>query len=332
MQIFDFDDIVGATNNFSVTNKLGQGAFGPVYKGKLTDGKEVAVKRLSSSSSQGMEEFENEISLISKLQHRNLIRLIGCCVEQEEKILVYEYLPNKSLDTFLFDWKRKAELSWDKRFRITQEVARGLLYLHRDSCLRVIHRDLKVSNILLDEKLNPKISDFGLARMFQGTQDLANTHRVVGTLGYISPEYAMGGIFSEKSDVYSFGVLVLEIVSGKKNTSWSYDGEDPNLLSYAWQLWLEGRDFDLLDETIADSSSPSEVMKCIQIGLLCVQDHAVDRPNMSTIALMLTGEMKLLQPKEPTFTFQKLFDHKIQSGYKSSWSKNIITNSFVEGR
>ncbi|KAK3438296.1 hypothetical protein EUGRSUZ_C02906 [Eucalyptus grandis] len=179
--VYDFDSIRLATDNFNVKNKLGQGGFGPVYKGKLNDGKEIATKRLSSSSSQGIAEFKNEILLISKLQHRNLVRLLGCCIEGEEKILVYEYLPNKSLDTFLFDSKEKAKLSWSVRFHIIQGVARGLLYLHRDSCLRVIHRDLKVSNILLDEKMNPKISDFGLSRMFEGTQVLVNTHKIVGT-------------------------------------------------------------------------------------------------------------------------------------------------------
>ncbi|KAI6683932.1 hypothetical protein NL676_029845 [Syzygium grande] len=192
--VYDFDSIRLATDNFDVKSKLGQGGFGPVYKGKLNDGKEIAAKRLSSNSGQGIAEFKNEILLISKLQHRNLVRLLGCCTEGEEKILVYEYLPNKSLDAFLFDSKEKKKLSWSIRFRIIQGVARGLLYLHRDSCLRVIHRDLKVSNILLDENMNPKISDFGLARMFEGTQVLVNTHKVVGTLGYMSPEYAMGSI------------------------------------------------------------------------------------------------------------------------------------------
>ncbi|XP_030518488.2 G-type lectin S-receptor-like serine/threonine-protein kinase At1g11300 [Rhodamnia argentea] len=164
--VFDFNNIVAATDNFSMANKLGQGGFGPVYKGKLKDGKEVAVKRLFSSSGQGIEEFKNEIVLISKLRHRNLIRVIGCCIELEEKILVYVCLPNKSLDTFIFDMKRKAELDWSKQFCIIGVVARGLLYLHRDSCLRIILRDLKASNILLDKKFKPKISDFGLPRLF----------------------------------------------------------------------------------------------------------------------------------------------------------------------
>ncbi|XP_056171957.1 G-type lectin S-receptor-like serine/threonine-protein kinase At1g61370 isoform X2 [Syzygium oleosum] len=330
--VYDFDSIRLATDNFDVKNKLGQGGFGPVYKGKLNDGKEIAAKRLSSSSGQGISEFKNEILLISKLQHRNLVRLLGCCTEGEEKILVYEYLPNKSLDAFLFDSKEKKKLSWSIRFRIIQGVARGLLYLHRDSCLRIIHRDLKVSNILLDEKMNPKISDFGLARMFEGTQVLVNTHKVVGTLGYMSPEYAMGGTFSEKSDVYSFGVLLLEIISSKKNTSLDYPGQHLNLLAYAWHLWREGRGLDLMDVAIADAFSTSEVMRCIQVGLLCTQDHATDRPNMSAVVLMLNGESNLAQPKQPLFIFQSSPTQEVQSQERSIWSMNTITITTVEGR
>ncbi|KAL3740271.1 hypothetical protein ACJRO7_021535 [Eucalyptus globulus] len=328
LTLYSFDSILLATNKFSTTSKLGQGGFGSVYKGKLKDGKEVGVKRLSSTSAQGVEEFKNEIILISKLQPRNLVKLMGYCIEGEEKILVYEYLSNKSLDTFLFDSRKKAELDWGKRFQIIQGIARGLLYLHRDSCLRVIHRDLKVSNILLDEKMNPKISDFGLARMFEGTQVLVNTQKIVGTLGYMSLEYAMGGIFSERSDVYSFGVLLLEIVSGRKNTA-LYDQGHPNLLSYAWQLWSDGKALDLTDVEMA-VSSPLEVTRCSHVGLLCVQDHATDRPNMSNVVLMLSGESDLPQPR-PIFTFQaEMPNGSIPSQQESIRSVNTITNTVVE--
>lgn len=332
LMVYDLDSILLATNNFNMKNKLGQGGFGPVYKGKLNDGKDIAVKRLLSSSGQGIAEFKNEILLISKLQHRNLVRLVGYCTEGEEKILVYEYLPNKSLDVFLFDSKEKAKLSWGIRFDIIQGIARGLLYLHRDSCLRVIHRDLKVSNILLDEKMNPKISDFGLARMFEGTQVFINTHKVVGTLGYMSPEYAMGGIFSEKSDVYSFGVLILELISSKKNTSLDYHGQHLNLLTYVWHLWCEGRGLALMDEAIADAFSLSEVMRCIQLGLLCVQEHATDRPDMSAVVLMLSGQSDLPQPKQPAFTFQCSTTHEVQSEEEYIQSRNTITITMAEGR
>ncbi|CAL2251518.1 unnamed protein product [Prunus armeniaca] len=302
--IYNFDSILIATNNFSISNKLGEGGFGPVYKGMLQEGKEIAVKRLSSSSGQGIEEFKNETLLISKLQHKNLARIMGCCVNKDEKLLIYEFMPNRSLDTHLFDPVRRPELDWGRRFNIIQGVARGLLYLHHDSYVKVIHRDLKVSNILLDENMNPKISDFGLARIVQGTQNLTNTQKVVGTLGYMSPEYAMGGIFSEKSDIYSFGVLLLEIFSGRKNTSFYYHDQELGLIAYAWHSWNEGRGLDLVDEVLADSYSPSEVTRCVHIGLLCVQDNAADRPTMPDVVFMLSRETDRPQPKRPIFSFR----------------------------
>ncbi|XP_028097300.1 G-type lectin S-receptor-like serine/threonine-protein kinase SD1-29 isoform X1 [Camellia sinensis] len=332
LPMLDFDKVLVATNNFSITNKLGQGGFGPVYWGKLEGGQEAAVKRLSIHSGQGAEEFKNEIKLISKLQHRNLVRLLGYCIDGEEKLLVYEYMTNRSLDTFLFDAKKRMQLDWAKRFNIIQGIARGILYLHRDSCLRVIHRDLKASNILLDDDMNPKISDFGLARTFQLTQELANTHRVMGTFGYMSPEYAMGGLFSEKSDVFSFGVLLLEIVSGTRNTSLHYNEKYLNLLGYAWQLCNKNRELELMDEAMAYSCSRSEVMRCIHIGLLCVQDHAADRPTMSAVVLMLSSEMDLPQPKQPTFTIQSLSDADLLSLHNKLCSMNAVSVSIIEGR
>ncbi|CDO99667.1 unnamed protein product [Coffea canephora] len=337
LSMIDINMIKIATNNFSEANKLGEGGFGTVYKGKLEDGQQIAVKRLSRHAGQGMEEFKNEVILVSKLQHRNLVRLLGCCIQGEEKIVILEYLKNRSLDTFLFDRTRRLELDWGKRFHIIQGIARGLLYLHRDSCLRIIHRDLKASNILLDDDMNPKISDFGLARPFRVTQEQANTRRVVGTMGYMSPEYAMGGLFSEKSDVYSFGVLLLEIVSSKKNTGLGFHEKYLNLLGYAWQLWNECKAAELLDQSLADSCTPSEVMRCIQIGLLCAQDHAKDRPTMSNVVLMLSGsesEMGLPLPRQPKFTFQSLLEYNhFQAGVSAfNGSINDVTISVVEGR
>ncbi|KAL1191665.1 G-type lectin S-receptor-like serine/threonine-protein kinase [Cardamine amara subsp. amara] len=318
-----------ATNNFNLSNKLGQGGFGSVYKGKLQDGEEIAVKRLSSSSGQGKEEFINEIVLISKLQHRNLVRVLGFCVEGEEKLLIYEFMVNKSLDTFLFDSTLKLELDWPKRFDIIQGIARGLLYLHRDSRLGVIHRDLKVSNILLDEKMNPKISDFGLARMFQGTEYQDNTRRVVGTLGYMSPEYAWTGVFSEKSDIYSFGVLLLEIITGEKISRFSYGEDGKTLLAYVWESWCETGGVDLLDKDVADSCQPLEVGRCVQVGMLCVQHQPVDRPNTLELMSMLTTASDLPSPKQPTFVVHTRDD---ESQFRDLITINEITQSVVLGR
>ncbi|KAH7662009.1 S-receptor-like serine/threonine-protein kinase protein [Dioscorea alata] len=217
LPIFDLSVILEATDNFAPENKLGQGGFGPVYKGKLEDGLEIAVKRLSKDSLQGIQEFKNEVKLITKLQHRNLVRLLGCCLQVEDRMLIYEYMPNKSLDAFLFDKEKSASLDWQTRYQIILGVARGLLYLHQESRVTIIHRDLKAGNILLDETMNPKISDFGMARIFGGDDSATKTRKVVGTYGYMAPEYAMDGVFSVKSDVYSYGVLVLEIISGQKN-------------------------------------------------------------------------------------------------------------------
>uniref|UniRef100_A0A6M2F9D9 Receptor-like serine/threonine-protein kinase n=1 Tax=Populus davidiana TaxID=266767 RepID=A0A6M2F9D9_9ROSI len=303
LPLFSLQMLIAATDNFNTANKLGQGGFGPVYKGKFPNGQEIALKRLSRASGQGQEEFTTEVVVISKLQHMNLVRLLGCCVEGEEMMLVYEYMPNRSLDAFLFDPSRKHLLDWKKRFNIVEGICRGLLYLHRDSRLRIIHRDLKASNILLDQELNPKISDFGMARIFRRNEDQADTGRVVGTFGYMSPEYAMEGRFSEKSDVFSFGVLLLEIISGRKNTSFYGNEEALSLLGYAWKLWNEGNIAALVDPGISYPSFREEIFRCVHVGLLCVQEFAKDRPAIFTIISMLNSEIvDLPTPKQPAFS------------------------------
>ncbi|XP_031738212.1 G-type lectin S-receptor-like serine/threonine-protein kinase At1g11330 isoform X2 [Cucumis sativus] len=302
LPLYDFEKVAIATNYFDLNSKLGQGGFGPVYKGKLLNGQEIAVKRLSRASKQGYEEFINEVRVISKLQHRNLVRLLGCCIEGEEKMLIYEYMPNLSLDAWIFGSSKPKILDWRKRFNIVDGIARGLLYLHRDSRLKIIHRDLKVSNILLDKDLNPKISDFGMARIFGGDVVQANTVRVVGTYGYMSPEYAMQGQFSEKSDVFSFGVLLLEIISGRRNTELYLHESSISLLGFAWKLWTEDNLIPLIEPTIYEPCYQLEILRCIHVGLLCVQEFINDRPNVSTIISMLNSEIvDLPSPKEPGF-------------------------------
>ncbi|XP_042425596.1 receptor-like serine/threonine-protein kinase SD1-8 isoform X2 [Zingiber officinale] len=303
ISLFSIDEVVNATDNFSVMSKLGEGGFGSVYKGKLGEEQlEVAMKRLSRNSMQGVDEFKNEITLIAKLQHRNLVRLIGYCIQKEERILIYEFMNNGSLHSFIFDKVKGALLNWTTRYNIIVGIARGLLYLHEDSRFRIIHRDLKASNVLLDKEMNPKISDFGMARIFKGDETEVNTKRVVGTYGYMSPEYAMDGIFSVKSDVFSFGVLVLEIISGKKNRGIYNSTYNLNLLGYTWSLWKEGNGLKLVDESIGYSFPKAEILKCVKIALLCVQEYPQDRPTMSTILLMMGTDIALIpQPRQPGF-------------------------------
>ncbi|KAK9084899.1 hypothetical protein Sjap_025310 [Stephania japonica] len=298
----DLASVKEATNNFSFQNKLGEGGFGPVYKGTMRDGKEVAVKRLSQSSGQGQNEFKNEVIVIAELQHKNLVRLLGCCSEGEENLLIYEFMPNSSLDAFLFDTGKQAELDWSKRMNIVNGIARGLIYLHEDSRLKIIHRDLKPSNVLLDHEMNPKISDFGMARIFGTDKSQANTMKVVGTYGYMAPEYAMAGLFSVKSDVFSFGVVLLEIISGKRNKMLQLAKCVGSLLTYAWGLWSEDKGLELVDPLLERSWDACEMLRYIHIGLLCVQANPNDRPTMSTVIFMLGSEsVPLPQPREPAF-------------------------------
>ncbi|KAB2026838.1 hypothetical protein ES319_D06G248200v1 [Gossypium barbadense] len=339
---YDFSTIEVATNNFSYSNKLGEGGFGEVYKGTLPSGQEIAVKRLSRSSGQGIEEFKNEAVLVAKLQHRNLVRLLGFCLEREEKILIYEFVPNKSLDCFLFDPEKQAQLDWSTRYKIIVGVARGMLYLHEDSRLKIIHRDLKVSNILLDSDMNPKISDFGMARIFGVDQTQGTTKRVVGTYGYMSPEYAMHGQFSVKSDVFSFGVLVLEIVNGKRNSNFYRTDAADDLISYAWKQWKNGTPLELLDTVLKDNYSRNEVIRCIQIGLLCVQEDPAERPTMATIAMMLNSySVTLPVPNEPAFfrnsrTEGKMPNVGLESDQSTSrstpWSINEVSITELDPR
>ncbi|KAL4629111.1 hypothetical protein ACB092_05G286100 [Castanea dentata] len=345
--IFDLSCIVAATDNFSPINKLGEGGFGSVFKGQLSNGQQVAVKRLSNISyngqqvavkrlsnisGQGIEEFKNEVMLIAKLQHRNLVKLFGCCIQGEEKMLIYEYMPNKSLDFFIFDHTRSSLLNWGKRYEIIIGITRGILYLHQDSRLRIIHRDLKTSNVLLDGEMNPKISDFGIARIFKGDQIQDKTTRVIGTYGYMSPEYAVFGKFSTKSDVFSFGVILLEIISGKKNNSSYQTHPSLTLIGHVWELWREDRALDIVDSSIAESFVSHEVLRCIQIGLLCVQEDATERPTMLAILLMLSCETTIPSPKQPAFVFRRPTNDLGSIIEKGFYSISDVTITMFEAR
>ncbi|XP_055805499.1 cysteine-rich receptor-like protein kinase 44 isoform X2 [Solanum dulcamara] len=300
---YDFSAIRAATDNFSDANKLGEGGFGPVYKGKLQNGQEVAVKRLSADSGQGDLEFKNEVLLVARLQHRNLVRLLGFCLDGTERLLVYEFVPNASLDQFLFDSVKRRQLDWERRSKIISGIAKGILYLHEDSRLRIIHRDLKASNVLLDAEMNPKISDFGMARLFELDETQGSTNRIVGTYGYMAPEYAMHGQFSVKSDVFSFGVLVLEILSGQKNTCFTNGESVEDLLSFAWSNWRKGTSINFVDPMLRESTGlVRDIMRSIHIALLCVQENVGDRPTMAAVVLMLSSfSLSLPMPSGPAF-------------------------------
>ncbi|KAK8319099.1 hypothetical protein V6Z11_A13G216700 [Gossypium hirsutum] len=332
LQAFTFATIKAATNNFSNENKLGEGGYGPVYKGELSNGQEIAVKRLSRSSNQGLEEFKNEINLTAKLQHVNLVRVLGICTENEEKMLVYEFMLNKSLDFYLYDPFKRHMLDWRKRISIIEGVTQGLLYLQEYSNYTIIHRDIKASNILLDSEMNPKISDFGMAKFFKKDELEANTNRIVGTYGYVPPEYVKKGIYSTKYDVYSFGVLLLQIISGKRNSSLYGCHENLNLLEYAYELWKLGRGAEFFDASLDDSSSSCKLITCMQLALLCVQENPADRPSMVEVFTILKNKssVAISVPKQPAYSTTR--DERKDIGRKKVFSVNGASITQVEPR
>ncbi|XAR63656.1 Non-specific protein-tyrosine kinase [Bertholletia excelsa] len=301
---FSFQTLVAATKDFNINYKLGEGGFGPVYRGKLGDGREIAVKKLSQSSRQGKREFLNEAKLLARVQHRNVVNLLGYCVHGAEKLLVYEYVANESLDKLLFKSKGRNMLDWKRRYDIITGVARGLLYLHEDSHSVIIHRDIKASNILLDDKWVPKIADFGMARLFPEDKTRVQT-RPAGTNGYMAPEYIMHGQLSVKADVFSFGVVVLELISGHKNSTFARsDGQ--NLLEWAFKLYKKGKSLEVMAPELKSTAIPDQVTMCLQIGLLCTQLDPQLRPTMRRVVVMLSRK-----PGTP-------FEEPVMPGYPGS--------------
>ncbi|KAI4323206.1 hypothetical protein L6164_022831 [Bauhinia variegata] len=286
---FSYSELKNATDDFNLGNKLGQGGFGPVYKGTLADGRAIAVKQLSAASHQGNCQFVNEIATISAVQHRNLVKLYGCCIEGDKRLLVYEYLVNKSLDQALF--ANCLNLNWHTRCDICLGIARGLAYLHEESRLRIVHRDVKASNILLDRELVPKISDFGLAKLYDDNKTHIST-RVAGTIGYLAPEYAFCGRLTEKADVFSFGIVALEIISGRPNSDTSLEEEKVCLLEWAWNLLENKRVSELVDPRVSEFNE-EEVKRIAGVALLCTQTSPALRPSMSRVVAMLSGDVKV---------------------------------------
>ncbi|KAG8067599.1 hypothetical protein GUJ93_ZPchr0005g14563 [Zizania palustris] len=290
--VFSYAELKLATNNFSSQNILGEGGYGPVYKGKLPDGRDIAVKQLSQSSHQGKSQFVAEVETISAVQHRNLVKLHGFCIDGKMPLLVYECLENGSLDRALFGVSTLS-LDWAMRFEIILGVARGLTYLHEESSVRIVHRDIKAGNVLLDTDLTPKISDFGLAKLY----DVGQTHvstKIAGTIGYVAPEYAMRGRLTEKADIFAFGVLMLEIVAGRPNTDNSLEESKIYLFEWVWSLYEQDQALAIVDPSLKEFNK-DEAFRVICVALLCTQSSPHLRPAMSKVVAMLTGEVEVAE-------------------------------------
>ncbi|WCJ33578.1 Cysteine-rich receptor-like protein kinase 43 [Euphorbia peplus] len=324
---FAFDVLVAATKDFHPAHKLGEGGFGPVYRGKLGDGREIAVKKLSHSSNQGKKEFMNEAKLLARVQHRNVVNLLGYCAHGTEKLLVYEYVANESLDKFLFKAQKREKLDWKRRYDIITGTARGLLYLHEDSHNCIIHRDIKASNILLDDKWVPKIADFGMARLFPEDQTHVHT-RVAGTNGYMAPEYVMHGHLSVKADVFSFGVVVLELISGQRNSAFNLSLEAQNLLDWAYKLYKKDRSLEIMDRTLEESADADQVKLCIHIGLLCTQGDPQLRPLMRRVVILLSKKPgNLEEPTRPGVPGSRYRRSRRPPGMSSTAGTSVDSNS-----
>ncbi|XP_072961939.1 probable LRR receptor-like serine/threonine-protein kinase At1g56140 isoform X2 [Typha angustifolia] len=311
--VFSYAELRTATEGFSQSNILGEGGFGPVFKGKMSDGRIVAVKQLSVSSHQGKGQFVAEIATISAVQHRNLVKLYGCCIEGNKRLLVYEYLENKSLDQAIFG-KSNLHLDWPTRFEICLGVARGLAYLHEDSSVRIVHRDVKASNILLDSDLTPKISDFGLAKLYDDKKTHIST-RVAGTIGYLAPEYAMRGHLTEKADVFGFGVVALEIVCGRPNSDSNLEQDKIYLLEWAWHLYESKNALEMVDPRLR-SYNTEEITRVIGVALLCTQGSPLQRPPMSRVVAMLTGDIEVTEVTT-------------RPSYLTEWQLKDVSSSFA---
>ncbi|KAK8629313.1 hypothetical protein V6N13_078157 [Hibiscus sabdariffa] len=331
---FTLKQIKVATNNFDSANKIGEGGFGPVYKGRLADGTVIAVKQLSSKSSQGNREFMNEIGMISCLQHPNLVKLYGCCIEGNQLLLIYEFLENNCLSRALFG-NRQMNLDWPTRHKICTGIAKGLAFLHEESRLKIVHRDIKGTNVLLDRDLNPKISDFGLAKLHEEEKTHIST-RVAGTIGYIAPEYALWGYLTNKADVYSFGILALEIVSGEPNMSYGPENKHTCLLDWACNLQQNGKLLELVDEKLGTEFNKVQAEGMVKIALLCTNGSPSLRPTMSEVVGMLEGTTDIPEmiPDPGIYNqdlrFKAIRDHQKSMNKNSKVSSSSSAGSMVE--
>ncbi|XP_044461082.1 putative serine/threonine-protein kinase [Mangifera indica] len=289
---FSYKELRSATEDFHVRNKIGRGGFGTVYKGVLKNGKQIAVKTLSAESKQGVQEFRTEVNTLSNVKHPNLVELLGCCIQGTQRTLVYEYVENGSLDRVLLGaTKTNIKLDWEKRSAICVGIAKGLAFLHEELVPHIVHRDIKASNILLDEEFNPKIGDFGLAKLFPDNITHITT-RIAGTTGYLAPEYILGGQLTRKADVYSFGVLILEIISGRSSGKANWGGMSKFLLEWAWQLHEEGKLLELVDSEM-EEFPVEDLLRYMKVAFFCAQGAASRRPLMSQVVEMLSKNIRL---------------------------------------
>ncbi|XP_071715820.1 cysteine-rich receptor-like protein kinase 2 [Rutidosis leptorrhynchoides] len=332
---FKYSTVEKATGSWDDSNKLGEGGFGVVYKGVLQDGREIAVKRLFFNNKFRAADFYNEVNMISSVEHKNLVRLLGCSCSGPESFLVYEYLPNMSLDRFIFDAIKGKELNWEKRFEIIIGTTEGLVYLHENTKTRIIHRDIKAANILLDSRLRAKIADFGLARSFQDNMSHIST-AIAGTLGYMAPEYLALGQLTEKADVYSYGVLLLEVVTGIQNNRSKNSEYSDSLVAIAWRHFKQGTVEEILDpnimfHTYSKHNFIKEAIKVVHVGLLCTQEVPSLRPAISTVLKMLVKDDEPLPaPSNPPFIDDKESiesEDKIQRYHDDSEFYSVATVS-----
>ncbi|CAK9148940.1 unnamed protein product [Ilex paraguariensis] len=328
VNLYSYKELRIATEDFSAANKIGEGGFGSVYKGRLKNGTIAAIKVLSAESRQGVREFLTEIQVISDVEHENLVKLYGCCVQEDQRILVYNYLENNCLaKTLLGGGHSSIQFSWPTRTRICIGVARGLAYLHEEVQPYIVHRDIKASNILLDKDLMPRISDFGLAKLIPSNMTHVST-RVAGTIGYLAPEYAIKGQLTPKADVYSFGVLLVEIVSGKCNTNTLLPAGEQYLLEKTWRLYERRELVGLVDTSLKGEFDAEEACRFLKVGLLCTQHTHKLRPSMSNVVMLLTGELdvdgyKITSPG----LISDFMDHGIQNAPQTKTGINNVSYS-----
>ncbi|KAI6698127.1 hypothetical protein NL676_018246 [Syzygium grande] len=295
-RVFSYKEMKAATMGFHPSNKIGEGGFGSVFKGRLQDGTTVAIKVLSVEleSMRGEREFISEITALSHIKHENLVSLRGCCIEGADRFLVYENMENNSVaHTILGEDQKRMRFNWEARRKIMLGIARGLAYLHEEVEPHIVHRDVKASNILLDRDFNPKVSDFGLSKILTGSITHIST-RVAGTLGYLAPEYAISGRLTRKSDVYSFGVLLLEIISGRRVMDFDLEFGEQYLVQKVWEAHKQDELQNIVDPVLGvNEHQGQEAVRFIKVGLLCVQEAARTRPRMSSAVNMLTGKVDI---------------------------------------